>query len=203
MILADADQSLTCSIEGRVSVEPIAGWRDRRRRARPSVCCDLDAIDSLIGEVREIHRTIREHEGSPAVLLHAGADVETRWRHLAAAAVGPHAHEHVASAVLWPSLQPVHIVAIDGDAAHPKALRGDRFGRDWGRPRSEGFSTPALYISRRRSWIGEVWGGGNVAALLDPATHGCRRHGGSIAYVVAPAPATLRADALSEVTSTR
>ncbi len=124
VVLAHAQQSLAASVDPALRVE-IARQRERRGRGPGG-----EGVQLLVGEVRGVDRALVDGVGGAAVLVHAAADVEPGRRHVCRGAPRRRAHEHVAPAFRRPALQPVEVVAVNGDLSETQgAGRGPR-GRE-------------------------------------------------------------------------
>src|SRR5439155_14551124 len=88
------------------------------------------AVEALIGEVREVDRAGGDGKGGAAVLVHAGADVERRWRHVFETAVGRAPHDDAAAAFGGAHFGPIHVVAVEDDVLEAQALAGDHLSSD-------------------------------------------------------------------------
>ena len=122
-------------VDDEVGVEPGALRRDwLRHRARITI----DAIHTLIREIREIDPP-RVHGKRPApVFVHAGTDVEPGRNRIANRAVRSPAHEHIPAAFGRPALEPVDVVAVQRDGAQSQTLVRHQGCRYRGWPRAVG-----------------------------------------------------------------
>src|SRR5918994_328762 len=89
------------------------------------------AVDSLVGEVREVDRASVDGEAASAVFVHPRARVERLRRNVLGSSVRGQEPDDVAPALAGPALQPVHIPTIDhyfrqSHYAPDDQVRGDR-----------------------------------------------------------------------------
>ena len=130
VVLTDADQP-AAAVDHAVGVAQAVVVRHGRRRPAP-----IDAVEALIGEVREVDDAVEYREVAAAVLVNAGPSVERRWRHVLDVAVRPAPDDHVASSLRRPALDPVDVLAVDDDLAEAHGARDDEVGRDRRPPRA-------------------------------------------------------------------
>lgn len=67
--------------------------------------------------------------GPAAIFMHARADIERRWGHVARDPIAP-AHQHAASCLRRASLDPVDVRAIGPHVRQPQRGPGDKVGAD-------------------------------------------------------------------------
>src|SRR5581483_39525 len=139
VILAHADHALALRVDFEVRVLTLRRARQRDWRAITRLAEEL-----VVGEAREvaeIHSAVAHRVAAAAVLMHAGARVETLRRDVVDAAIGAAAHDDRASLLLRPGLDPVDVAAIElnlietrragrdlrsGERRNPGAVRRDR-----------------------------------------------------------------------------
>ena len=89
VILAHGDEPLAVRIEDHVGVAQRAFRRDRPRRV-----VAVDAVEPGVGEVREDEHAVAHRVRAAAVLVDAGAGVESRRNGIGDRAVRGAAHDH-------------------------------------------------------------------------------------------------------------
>ena len=110
------------------------------------------AVDSLVGEVREVERAFVDREVAPTVLVYPRARVEGPRRHVLDASVRCPAHDDVAPALAGTALQPVHVFAARRYLREAYRAADDHARGDRGPPRTVGGDCPFGQSSTPPRW---------------------------------------------------
>ena len=130
VILSHGDQPSARGVHAGLGKEPPLG------RQRDGGAAFRLQVETLIGEVREVHVTaVHGHRGA-AVLVDTRACVEARRCDVHGRPIERALHDDVASALGRPSLGPVHIVAVEDDVAQPQRPSRDPCRGQRRRPRA-------------------------------------------------------------------
>ena len=132
MVLGHADQPAPGVVHGRVGVADGDRRRDRSRRLG---AVHRPAVQPLVGEVREVRHAVRHRQRPAAVLVDPGPGVVGGRRQLRHRAVRGQPHRRAPARLVRTRLDPVHVVAVDGDAFEPQRSRGQHLGGDRRLPR--------------------------------------------------------------------
>ena len=132
MILAHADQSATQRIDHAIRVAQRGLGRDRPRRV-----AGLVAIETLIGEVREVDGAVMQRIRSAAIFVNARADVEPLRSDVNGTSRGPF-HDHVPPTFERAPFEPVNVAAVNLDLIEPQRAGSDARCGQRRRPRTVG-----------------------------------------------------------------
>ena len=133
MVLADGVIKISAPIELPVG-ETVrrAGcewsrWRVKRLEVKP-----------LVGEIGKDDGAVGNGVIATAVLVHAGAGVESRWRDINDFPGGGAPHDYLTAAFLGAPLDPIDVMAVDADLFQADLATADYFGSDRRFPRTKG-----------------------------------------------------------------
>src|SRR5262245_34723510 len=110
MILAHADHPVTPAVNHAVGVTHFGFLRNSLRLSGA-----VEAIHSLVSEVREIDCAVAYGKTAAAVFVDARASVERRRREVRRLTIRREFDNHVAAFLLRPGLHPVDVGAINSD----------------------------------------------------------------------------------------
>ena len=131
MILTHTDQTIATAIDDGIGVpEAVSGRQPFRRPARPL------PVELLVVVIRKVHDAPRDGDGAAPVFVRPRAGVERGWCDVGDRTIGCAAHNHVASALSRPLLDPIDVTSVDGDLPKCQGRRSHQFGGDRGRPRA-------------------------------------------------------------------
>src|SRR5262249_18983122 len=131
MILAHADHSISLPIYTAVGVTHFGFRRDRPGRSGA-----VEAIQALIGEVREIDHAVAYRKTASAVFVDARAGVERNRREVGGFPILRAFSDHVAAFFLRPRPKPVNILAFNCDLHKTDRAGNDQIGSDRRFPRT-------------------------------------------------------------------
>src|SRR2546428_9941044 len=110
MILPHTDQTIAAAIDDGIGVpEAISGREPFRRPARPL------PVEQLVVVIRKVDDAFRAGDGAAPVFVRARAGVEQGWCDVGDRTIGCAAHNHVASALSRPLLDPIDVASVDSD----------------------------------------------------------------------------------------
>src|SRR5215211_2565016 len=110
----------------------------RLRSERHRLVARGQAIDPLVGEVREVDRVPVDGETTATVFVHPRACVERLRRNVLGSSVRCQEHDDVAPALAGAALKPVHVPTIDHDFLQPHYPPDDHIRGDRGPPGTVG-----------------------------------------------------------------
>ena len=147
VVFVDADQAAVPPIDHAVGVAQRA-CRDRCRGEGARGVAGILAIETLVGEVREVDGAVLHGERAAAIFVHARADVVgvgIVGRHGIGLAARDGPVDEASSLLLRLELGPVDRVAVERDLVEPDRLGHDEIGGDRGRPGTVGARDHGLH----------------------------------------------------------
>ncbi len=133
VVLAHGDESRAVRIEDHIGVAQCARWRDR-----PGRVVAVYSVEPGVGKVREDEHAVSHRVRTAAVLVDAGAGVESGWDGISDRPVRGATHDDRASGFRRAVLDPVDIVTVDTGAYDADALPRNEVSGDWRAPGAVG-----------------------------------------------------------------
>src|SRR5512139_2371575 len=129
MVLTDRDKSIPANVVDSVRIAALLAGCYRLWSLLA-----LPAVDALVGEIDEVDGALAHQEGSSPILVDPGAGVERHGCHISGASLRAPADDHIPAALAGAGLDPVHVVAVEGNLAEGYGAGGDQVRGDGGLP---------------------------------------------------------------------
>ena len=132
VILPHADPAIAMPVDDAVGIPPLAVGLSRRGRQRLGHRSGIgQPIESAIGEIGKVERTLRYSPRTGAIFMDARARAERLRRELdRAGAFKARANDDIAPLFLRPALQPIDAVTLEANLRKRNRLGDDQVGGD-------------------------------------------------------------------------
>ena len=123
MVFPHADDPAPALVDDHVGIPDIG-----LRRDRAGFTSRFLPVHPLISKVAKINHATGNSESPSSVFVHPGTHVERRWRHVNGLALEIHAHQHISAGLRRTGLDPIDVIAVQGNLAQSDGLGDDQIG---------------------------------------------------------------------------